>query len=69
MIVMRGTVGLGLGVGLVFDGVVGFGFGVGADVVGFGGVAGFPLFMELTSPGMGVPTPTIPPPEGVGGVA
>ena len=37
LIVMRGTVGFGFGVGLVFDGVVGFGFGagvVGAGVVG-----------------------------------
>jgi len=51
LIVMRGTVGLGLGVGLVFDGVVGFGFGVGLvfdGVVGFGfgvGVVAVALFV------------------------
>jgi hypothetical protein len=35
LIVMRGTVGLVLGVGLVFDGVVGFAFGFGFGL-GFG---------------------------------
>jgi hypothetical protein len=61
LIVMRGTVGLGLGVGLVFDGVVGFafgfgfGFGFGAGVVAVAllvacGPLGFPCLALVDPP-------------------
>lgn len=67
--------GAGFGVGLEAVGTgAGFAGGLGVEVgaAGFGGFGGgFPRFMELGSPEVGVPIPGFPPPcppEGAAGV-